>query len=60
MLPAMAAMWIPSAVVPPWMSATSDISTCWKYCMARLRFPRASTHACTTPLSVDPCEVRWK
>ena len=33
-LPAMAARWMPSDVVPPWISAMSEASTCTKYLMA--------------------------
>lgn len=38
--------------------ATSDLSTCWKNSIARLRLLLASTHVCTTPLNVEPCDVR--
>ena len=55
---AMAARGTPAAVVPPWMSATSLRSDSVKKSSARWRWARASTHACTTALRVEPWVVR--
>jgi hypothetical protein len=51
-------MWMPSAVVPDWMSATSLRRARSKCSSARDRCDLASTQACTSALRVEPCEVR--
>lgn len=50
----LAARCTPSAVVPPWMSSVSLLSSRVKCSSALSRWARPSTHACTRAFSVDP------
>ena len=54
-VPAIAPRWMPSAVVPPWTSATSPVSASSQYVQASGRWTRARTQAWTRALSVEPC-----
>lgn len=56
----MAPRWMPSPVVPPWMSAMSDRRASWQNFQASLRRARARTQPCTRPLRVEPWLVRCR
>ena len=57
-VPAMTPMWMPSLVVPPWMSPMSLSRAVRKRSHDRSGSIAARTPACATWLSVEPCEVR--
>ena len=58
MVAAMAPRWMPSLVVPPWVSSRSAARASRNVCQARVGSRRASTEACTTRLRVEPWAVR--
>ncbi len=58
-MPDMTPMWMPSLVVPPWTSPTSDSRATRNRSHELAGSIPASTAACATSDSVEPCEVRW-
>ena len=57
-MPAMTPMWMPSRVVPPWMSPTSLRSATVNRSHEESGSKRARTPAWVMYDRVDPCEVR--
>ena len=54
----MAPRWMPSPVVPPWVSSRSTRRASWNEDHERSGFSHASTEALTTRDREEPCEDR--